>query len=667
DFMSKGSKNYLRYGDGRLGIAYQFNLDADNIIDTYIFNKVYGAQMSRYNSRFVGIQQTRTKTNNQADTVFTSKLGYAHDKLQFTQQGEWLALDRYSYYGKGPFDLRAYYSNIVMSQAIHQDTMSHDTVEAIGGNEHGRLHRRGFSVFNFEKSILEGQATNFPAMSYKAYTRWHFGTMQSMRELVQKGVSSSQKWITSLSIRGYWAEMLFFLYIMMGFIAVILNIVILHSTFIYSTLITLGLLFVSMYMIVVCSKFKELSLITGGVRRNFRASFSELIISTIIYLCNIWPGFTADLGAIDNLIQQKATGVPKTIPWLPSAQMEAMFKNPKLHTSFRQFTPQVKLGILMLSILLFTLIFIPQSPLVWSTVLVYLFWSFPIYFSFLFGWYFAAKSGQYRGAMTKAVNALNEGDELLDKKSSALDAEIGRQMAYVWGNELWDVIQNPVVIENGIYEKFGDDFKDLRDYGSSIDKDQARKDIIKKTEQDINKKIFFWLEVSGVIMIALGVIGILSAFLMMHTTVLPWILFCVVLVGCVFFLIGHFFKPAFVPEKLQKAPWPLIFIPIIFVLGASLVCLGIVGVLGVSWFSGIFGPLVAVFTIVIGLLLCLIAGKMIWNIKGKFIKYFYFRNGKVEKYREHLKEQLWKSRKKGMKFPEHIALVESMKDNNVID
>ncbi|MBU0650877.1 hypothetical protein KKC59_03095, partial [bacterium] len=666
-FISSDALKHIRFKNGNQGMSYVFNLDSDNILPKNVFSKVFAASMCRYNSRFVGIQQTRTTTANPEETVFAAKSSFAHDKLQFTQQGLWLGLGRYNYYGKGAWDLRPYYRRISRQEMIYQDAICHDMIEAIGGDEFGRLHR-AYAVFNFEKSILEGAATNFPTATIRGFSRWLMGTMQSTRELFDSG-PSAQKWITSLSIRGYWGEMFFLIYIMMGFLSVFFNLLLINTAIFFPTIIMLMFFLFSMFMIIVYTKFVGLNLIKGGAKKNFMLGLSELLISTTIFLNNMIPGTQGDIREINNIVQQKASGIgiAQNIPWLPSAIIENILIDPKPHDSFQQFRPQVKIGVFLLSLLFFSVLFLPVLGLVWSTVSMYLLWAFPVFFSFLTGWYFASKSGEFRGALAKGMEKV--------EKTSSHNTAIARARKHIWLNDVWDKTQNSVTWEKGVFEKFGREFRDFREYTSAMAKDEelgetTRKRIVDRTANRINKKIGNFVLAAGGIVTFISVVLFLNVLLLSGglavVAAMPafmWVIIGLFVLGLISIVIGLIVKYSskFDVLNFQKKDdevknnvimskavmygllitGALLTVFALFILIGNAAGLAIAGVLylhTVGWFTLIAGLIVTV--------LGLFAYR---NSRTDRAKHAYFSKKDFTGFREYVKKRLWKNISDGLK------------------
>jgi len=526
NLLSDNVQKNIRSVDGKPGAVNVFNLDADNVVFPDVFLDIYAPAACRYNSRFVGIQQPRTLTNNTYDTVFASKAGHAHNILQFTQIIVATMLRMYSYYGKGAWNMSLYYLAISVAGVLAADTMSHDTVEAIGGLLYALLHSRGFSQFNYNKAIGEGAATTFPASTIRSYTRWQFGTMQSMRELFQPG-AAAQKWITLLPIKGYWGELVFFGYILLGFFAVLFNVIFFSSSLLAPSLIMVIVFLCSMTMILFMPKFTDLNLTPGGAKRAFGRNLSELLLSTTIYLNNMWPGAQSDMRTFANLIQQKAVSIARTISWTPSAVIEAMFTNPTLKQSYVQFAAQRKIGMFLVFTLVFCLLFLPSLGLVWSNVLIYFGWAFPLFWSFLTGWFFAKKSGETRKNLVAGMDKI-EDEGVEGQEATTFNAIIGREMNRVWDTEKLDKIWGTM---GGLKNTIGDHIKDFILFNKAETDDSQNKIaklICDRESKNVNQKTYRYLKWAGIVMMGLSIVGFLQvAFFVglgMITTMSIWTL-----------------------------------------------------------------------------------------------------------------------------------------------
>ena len=100
------------------------------------------------------------------------------------------------------------------------------------------------------------------------------------------------------------------------------------------------LFFISMYMILVVSKYTDLNYIKGGAVKNLIDAIKETFISTPILLNNMIFGTKANLRFLQSEQQFNAVGVDRNPGWIPFAMADGYLQNPTLHNSFKDFRTQ---------------------------------------------------------------------------------------------------------------------------------------------------------------------------------------------------------------------------------------------------------------------------------------------------------------------------------------
>lgn len=673
NIVSRETERRMISQDGRIGVVYLNGFDDDNLLPLNLHRNIFAPSHTRY-MRKVGNQQPRTFISNDSDSVFAASTRYVHDMLQFTQQSMYRNFNAFSDYGKGSKIIPFWYLEIGSSHKMRQDTLSHDTQEAPGWFMHYRLHNMGFSMFNASIGVGEGTVPNYLAGSIRT-GRWLFGTMQDMRNLDEPG-STRQKWISFLAIKGYWSEFLFFIYLVFGFIIVLVDVLFLSSTVFFPALILIAIFMISMYLIVFASKFKDLSLLPGGKKKNLHMSWEETKMSTAVYLNNPMTVSRYDVWQMDSMVQQSATGIPETPGWTPSAVTEEMTKSPTIKQTYLEMHWQIKLGLIAIFTLLFGVLFVPASGLVWATVLTYFFWAFPLYFSLIFGWYIAWQSGKDRGAFVRAYEkAIQESprDFELGKVSSSV---VDRAFEGAWQQSKWNEFSNSVMWSRGIYDRYGERIRDIRLFLDTleisdpkkrqVEQERIRRKICSRAADKMNEKTLKFWRVIGVMLLLATLFCLIQALMLtgfgvLGSATIP-ILGTMGSLGLLMLVTGYLAKKSWtnrfnprshfknspkLSEDIAPTGWATLAQWIMVLAGAVLLTLGLISVIfSLGWLSGFMVP----FSIIVGgiiLIVTLVGSKRI-EAERDTVTIFSKKGDKlliaVRTFREQMKEKLWNSR-----------------------
>ncbi|OED34723.1 hypothetical protein AB834_05955 [PVC group bacterium (ex Bugula neritina AB1)] len=520
--MSKKMRERLTKENGRTGIGSMCTNDNDNAWAPGEYRNAMSGMLSRYMAH-VGNIQPKAVISNMETSSFATSLGTAAKVLQDINSTSGAVGKTYQDFGKGVKRLTKWVYELANSNALLPHILSHDTQEKDGAPYRHLLHAMGFSIGDESSYLLEGTTPNYLAGAVRT-GRWLFGTMQDMKNFSEKR-GLFQKWLGFLPIKGYWNELLFFIYLFIGFLTVITNTVLLDSSVFFPSVILFFLFGLSMVMVIVLPKFKDLNLFQVGSKAQFNLVGQELLLSTMIYLNNPLTISKYDMMQVDSMVQEEVAGIPNSPGWTPSAVTEEMLKSPTKKQTLLFLSPQVKLGIIALAILLFTLFLVPSSGLVWSTLLIYLFWSSPLYLSLIVGWYFVWKSGEDRtyfvdtykkaidGSVDQGVNLKNTAYGIVD---DALDE--------AWKGFKWDKIYSETPFNRGLFNIYKnriaavrslmDTFKIEDEVKRGQEQERISKLIYAENHSKKNKKTASFLMFFGVGILVAATFAFLQVFLL---------------------------------------------------------------------------------------------------------------------------------------------------------